>query len=371
MDKTKLVVERLLQESGIRIDGPDPWDIQVHDDRFYARALRGKNLGLGESYMDHWWDCPRLDEFFFRILSANILAKVSHRFRLALSVLPALLVNQQSRVRSSVVARKHYNLDNRLFMSFLDPYNQYSCGYFKNTDDLHRAQANKLELICRKIELKASDHVLDIGSGWGGFARYAAEHYGCKVTGVNISGEQIGFAQDFCKDLPVEICHCDYRDIRGTFDKIVSIGMFEHVGSKNYRTFMEKAHESLKPGGVFLLHTIGNNETHAQCDAWIRKYIFPNGMLPSLKQITKAIEGLFLVEDLHNLGPHYDKTLMAWYRNFQEAWTQLAARFDERFKRMWEYYLLSCAGAFRARYIQVWQIVLTQYGTPQPNSRSS
>ncbi len=370
MDKAKQVVERLFAESGVRINGSDPWDIQVHDDRMYARALSAKNLGLGESYMDGWWDCPRLDEFFFRIVSARLYEKISDGLVVLLSLLPALLVNQQSRVRSGMVAEKHYDLDNGLFMSFLDPYNQYSCGYFKHTDDLNQAQLNKLELICRKIGLKASDHVLDIGSGWGGFARYASEHHGCKVTGVCISREQISFAQDFCKDLPVEIRYCDYRDIQGRFDKIISIGMFEHVGSRNYRIFMEKVHGSLKPGGVFLLHTIGSNETHVGCDPWITKYIFPNSKLPSLKQITKVIESMFVLEDLHNLGPHYDKTLMAWCRNFREAWPRLASRFDDRFKRMWEYYLLSCAGSFRARDIQVWQIVLTPYGTPQPSSRT-
>jgi len=210
---------------------------------------------------------------------------------------------------------------------------------------------------------------MDIGFGWGGLAKYMAENYNCTVTGINISQEQISFAKEYCKDLPIRILHCDYRDMRDSFDKIVSVGMFEHVGRKNYTAFMRVAHRCLRDDGIFLLHTIGNNEGQIDSDPWITKYIFPNGMLPGLAQITKAIEGLFVLEDLHNLGPHYDKTLMAWNRNFQEAWSTLKGSYDERFKRMWEYYLLSCAGAFRARSIQLWQLVLTKYGTPQPSCR--
>jgi cyclopropane-fatty-acyl-phospholipid synthase len=145
--------------------------------------------------------------------------------------------------------------------------------------------------------------------------------------------------------------------------------MFEHVGVKNYRTFMQAAHQCLKDDGVFVLHTIGSNESQRFSDPWITKYIFPNGMLPSIAQISKAVEGLFVVEDLHNLGPHYEKTLLAWHANFQRAWPRLEGTYDHTFKRMWEYYLLSCAAGFRARYIQLWQFVLTKYGTPQPRCR--
>ena len=205
--------------------------------------------------------------------------------------------------------------------------------------------------------------MLDIGCGWGGFAKYAAENYSCHVTAVNISGEQLRYASEFCKGLPVHFENCDYRAVAGRFDKIVSVGMFEHVGQKNYRTFMDVVHRCLKDGGIFLLHTIGSNTSRTGCDPWITKYIFPNGMLPSIVQITKAVEGLFVIEDWHNLGPHYDKTLMAWNDNFQQVWPKLQEKYDTRFKRMWEYYLLSCAGAFRARSNQVWQIVMTKAGT--------
>jgi len=177
---------------------------------------------------------------------------------------------------------------------------------------------------------------------------------------VNISREQLCFARNACKDLPVRFLDCDYRAICGTFDKIVSVGMFEHVGRKNYRTFMKIVHRCLNDTGIFLLHTIGSNRSQVNLDPWFNRYIFPNGMLPSTAQIAKAFEGLFVIEDWHNLGLHYDKTLMAWNDNFRKAWPRLQEKYDTRFKRMWEYYLLSCAGAFRARRIQVWQILMTK-----------
>ncbi len=368
MQKEKLFIEKILSQAGVTINGTRPEDIRVKDDRFYRRVLSDGNLGLGESYMEGWWECGRLDELFYRILMARLDEKVRVKF----TDLPSLLLsfaNKQSKSRSRIVADRHYNLGNDLFQSFLDPYNQYSCAYFDGIDDLSSAQVKKLDLICRKMALKQRDRVLDIGCGWGGFARYAAEYYGCRVTAVNIAREQIDYAREFCRSLPVEIVECDYRDIRGTFDKVVSIGMFEHVGRKNYREFMSVVYRCLDDNGIFLLQTIGNNQSFERGDEWIDKYIFPNGQLPSVAWIGQAVEGLFVMEDWHNLGPHYDRTLMAWNENFQRAWPDLRSRYDEKFKRMWEYYLLSCAGAFRARRIQLWQIVFTKRGTPQPTCR--
>jgi len=369
MFRQKYMIEQFLAPAGITINGSMPWDIRVRDERLYPRLLRDKNLGLGESYMDGWWDCEQTDELICKVLKGGLEEKVRGGIKLLLPLLSAVLLNMQSKVRSLDVAKQHYDLDNELFMSFLDQYNQYSCAYFDGTDNLNEAQVKKMELIGRKLALRADDHVLDIGCGWGGLARYIAEKYGCKVTAVNISEQQIGYAKEFCKDVPVEILRCDYRDLEGSYDKIVSVGMFEHVGQKNYKTFMKAVHRSLKDGGIFLLHTIGGNESEVKCDPWISRYIFPNGLLPSMAQIGKAIEGLFILEDVHNLGPHYEKTLMAWHANFQKAWTKLKERFDDKFKRMWDYYLLSCAGSFRARNIQIWQLVLTKYGTLQPACR--
>lgn len=360
---------RLLSEAGVEINGRSPWDIQVHDERFGSRVMRELNLGLGESYMDGWWDCERLDELFVRLLTSGIEKRIRGSPRYLLRLLPAVLFNLQSRARARLIARRHYDLGNDLFLSFLGPTVQYSCACFEGTDDLDEAQRKKLGMICEKLELGPGQHLLDIGCGFGGLARFAAAEYGCEVTAVNISREQMLHAREICAGLPVRVLDQDYRAIEGRFDKIVSVGMFEHVGRRNYRTFMRVAHRCLARDGVFLLHTIGGNVSRFNCDPWIAKHIFPVGMLPSAALIGKAAEGLFVIEDWHNIGPHYDKTLMAWNRNFQAAWPGLAARYGGRFKRMWEYYLLTCAGAFRARRIQTWQLVMTRDGTGRTQPR--
>ena len=268
----------------------------------------------------------------------------------------------QSKSRSKEVAEKHYNLSSDLYMSFLDPYNQYTCGYFKDTDDLNKAQEQKLDLICKKLRLSSKDRVLDIGCGWGGFAKFAAERYGCHVTGITISDEQIKYTEKFCKGLPVTIVKSDYRDFKGKFDKVLVCGMIEHVGYKNYGTIMKMVHRCLKDDGLFLLHTVGSNTSVRFIDPWMAKYIFPNSMLPSIRQIAGAIEGLFIVEDLHNFGAYYYKTLMGWFKNFNKNWDKIKAKYDERFYRMWTYYLLCCAGTFRSRKNQLWQIVFSKNG---------
>jgi len=369
MSGEKELVARFLEEAGIEIDGPNRWDIQVHNERFYKRVLADQSLGLGESYMEGWWDCPSVDEFICRVLKNRTYTKIKGGWRIYLSLASDRFYNRQSLKRSRKVADQHYSLDNDLYMSFLDPYNQYSCAFFQNGESLSEAQRAKLDLICRKLALEDRHRVLDIGCGWGGWARYAARNYGCSVLGINICDEQIRYARKAAQGLPVRIEHRDYRDLNDRFDRIVSVGMFEHVGWKNYRTFMEIAHRSLEDDGVFLLQTIGKNETQPGEDPWIAKYIFPNSYLPSAAQIARAAEGLFVMEDWHNLGPHYEKTLLCWHENFQEAWPRLSRKYDERFKRMWDYYLLSCAGAFRAREIQLWQVVLSKTGIPQPPCR--
>ena len=369
MPKYDALLGNMLADIGISINGDSPWDIRVNDERTYMQVLRNKNLGLGEAYMEGWWDCRQLDEFICRILKAGLDNQVKGRQLLRLKSLGALIFNLQSRLRSRIVAKQHYNLDNELFTAMLDPYVQYSCAYFDKTDDLNEAQLRKMDLICRKLNISRGDNVLDVGCGWGGLAKYMAEHYNCRVTAINIAEEQISYAREFCKNLPVEIKHLDYRDLTGLYDKIVSVGMFEHVGPKNYKTFMKAVHNCLKNDGVFLLQTIGSNETEGSCDPWFNKYIFPNGKLPSIAQIGNSIEGLFVMEDWHNLGEHYEKTLLAWHKNLNNAWIQLKNKYDEKFRRMFEYYLLSCAGSFRARQMQLWQIVFTKYGAQQPVCR--
>jgi len=253
----------------------------------------------------------------------------------------------------------------------LDSGMTYTCGYWQNATTLDEAQEAKLDLICRKLELEPGMRVLDIGCGWGSFARYAAEHYGAAVTGLTISGEQAEMAKEHCRGLPVDILLQDYREVSGTFDRVLSIGMFEHVGYKNYRTYMEITRRCLKDDGIALIQTIGGNRSTTASNPWLSKYIFPNSMLPSIAQIGAAMEGIFVMEDWHNFGPHYDKTLMAWYANFENAWPKHRDRYGERFYRMWKFYLLSCAGTFRSRLNQLWQITMTPPGRRQPVCRLS
>ncbi|EAP72903.1 Cyclopropane-fatty-acyl-phospholipid synthase [Ralstonia solanacearum UW551] len=203
---------------------------------------------------------------------------------------------------------------------------------------------------------------LDIGCGWGSFMRFAAERYGVQCTGATISAEQADFVRTRCAGLPIEVRLADYRDLDGRFDRIVSLGMFEHVGRKNHETYLRVAERCLADDGLLLLHTIGRNATGHGTDPWIDRYIFPNGEIPTLADIGLACEDRFVVEDLHNFGADYDRTLMAWHANFEAAWPVFAGTLGPRFRRMWRYYLLSCAGAFRARDLQLWQWVLSKPG---------
>ncbi len=353
----------LLSEADIDINGNREWDIQVFDDRFYKRVFAEGSLGLGESYMDKWWEVEALDQFFCKILSARIDSKLNP-YRMIWLILQSKLLNLQGVRRAFHVGKAHYDIGNDLFSLMLDKRLVYTCGYWKNATNLNQAQEDKLELVCRKIGLKKNQRILDIGCGWGSFIKFAAEKHGAKVVGITVSKEQAEFAKNNCAGLPVEIRLQDYREVDDKFDHIVSLGMFEHVGHKNYKKYMEVASRCLKEDGIFLLHTIGAITTRYTPDPWINKYIFPNGVLPSMKDISKAVEKYFILEDFHNFGADYDKTLMAWFHNFDSNWMQLSDKYGEQFYRMWKYYLLGCAGAFRARNIQLWQLVFTKNGVP-------
>lgn len=361
MNSSYRLAEELLQEADIKINGDQERDFQLHDSRVFAQALTRGNLGLGESYMDGEWDSKALDQFFYYLLKSDVQTKIKPS-RLLLHYLKNRFFNLQSRRRSWQVGEAHYDIGNDFYKKMLDDRMVYTCGYWKDAENLNQAQEAKLELACQKLGLEAGMRVLDIGCGWGSFMRYAAEKYGVECVGITISKEQAELAKENCSGLPVEVRLQDYRDVTDKFDRIISLGMFEHVGPKNHRKYMEVANRCLAPDGLFLLHTIGRNIGDTMPDPFIEKYIFPNGELPSIAHIGKAAEGLFVVEDLHNFGADYDKTLMAWHANFEAAWPEFKDQYGERFYRMWRYYLLSCAGAFRARDIQLWQWVLSPKG---------
>lgn len=362
VNKQKQLARELFRLADVQIEGSRPWDIRIHDDRFYSRVLRDGSLGFGESYMAGWWDAESVDELVSKLLTADLHKKVSRSPKLFFQLVKAIVLNPGSPKRAHEIGEKHYDIGNDLYERMLDSRMVYTCGYWKDALDLEEAQEAKLDLVCRKIGLKAGDRVLDIGCGWGSFARFAAKRYGAHMIGITISKEQVELAKKRCEGLPVEIRLQDYRDVKETFDHVISLGMFEHVGYKNYRTYMEVVKRVLKPGGLFLLHTIGGNTSGKTTDPWIDKYIFPGSMLPSPKQVTNAIEGMFVLEDWHNFGPDYDKTLMAWFNNFDQHWGEIKNTYGEAFYRMWKYYLLACAGSFRCRYNQLWQIVLSPNG---------
>lgn len=350
----------ILKLADIEINGKRDWDIQIHNNKTFKRILSQGTLGLGESYMDGWWDCKALDQFIDRVLRAHLEKKIRTP-KFVWLVIKAKLTNAQRR-KAFEIGEKHYDIGNDLFSIMLDKRMIYTCGYWKKAKNLDQAQENKLKLTCKKLGLKPGMKILDIGCGWGGFLKYAAENYGVSGVGITVSKEQVALAKEVCKDLPIEIRLQDYGDLNEKFDRIVSLGMFEHVGSKNYKKFMKVVDCCLVDKGIFLLHTIGTKNLGGGTDPWLDKYIFPEGSLPSAHQITKASKGIFILEDWHNFGTDYDKTLLAWHNNFNKGWPKIRDKYGERFRRMWNYFLLSCAGAFRSRSIQLWQIVFSKGG---------
>jgi cyclopropane-fatty-acyl-phospholipid synthase len=353
-------LQELLAPADIIIDGDRPWDPRVNDDRFFDLAFAG-SLAIGEAFMDGMWECDQLDELVCRFRSARL----DQQFKIGSDgwrVLKAKLRNRQSQSRSYDMGKKVYDGAIDLFEATLDPRMVYSCAYWKNATNLAQAQEAKLDLACRKLGLKPGMKVLDIGCGWGSFVKFAAENYGVEVVGVTVSREQMEYGQNRCKGLPVEIRFQDYRDVTGTFDRVFSAGMFEHVGPRNHRRYFETAHRVLADDGLFLLHTVGGNRSLPSVDAWIDKYIFPDSVMPSAAQISSAVEQLFVIEDWHNFGPDYRKTLVAWFQNFDRNWPALRATYGERFYRMWKFYLLACAGTFGARVSHLWHFVLSKHG---------
>jgi cyclopropane-fatty-acyl-phospholipid synthase len=362
-DSLRQRAAELLQTAGVQIDGTAPTDIRVHDDQLYARVFAHGSLGLGEAYIDGWWDADDLAGLFTRILSSHLDEHLKTLDTL-ISHLKARFINMQRGQHAFEIGKAHYDRGNDLFKAMLGKYMMYSCGYWAQATSLDDAQEAKLDLICRKLQLKPGMRLLDIGCGWGEALKFAVERYGVSGVGVTVSNEQAELARGLCQGLPIEIRLQDYRELDEPFDASMSIGMFEHVGSKNYREYFEVARRCLKGDGLSLLHCIGTNYAPGRPDPWIEKYIFPNSMIPAASQVTAALEGLFVVEDWHNFGGDYDRTLTAWRANFDAAWPELSTSYDERFRRMWHFYLAVSAAVFRSRRDQLWQLTLSPHGVP-------
>lgn len=369
-NRAREVCVDMLASAGITVGGPEPWDVTIHDERVWARVLRDSTLGGGEAYVEGWWDSPAIDQTICRLQQIKAVDALRENWMIVPHLVKARLMNLQSLRRAFDNGQRHYDIGNDLYEAMLDKRMLYTCALWSTgARTLEEAQDAKLEMICRKLGLRAGMKVLDLGCGWAGFAAYAAEHHGVEVVGITVSKEQVSFAKQHYAHLPIDIRLDDYRNATGTYDAVTSIGLMEHVGPKNYRAYFELVDRLLAPGGVAFVHTIAGNKARAHIDPWFDRYVFPNSALPSLGQLVAAMEGLFIPEDVHNIGEDYDPTLMAWFARFEAAWPALRAHYGERFFRIWKFYLLASAGSFRARAQQLFQIVMTRRGTTAPVGR--
>ena len=359
------VIREALAGAGITVGGDAPWDIQVKDSRTYGRILRDGTIGVGESFTEGWWDCQALDQMIERAVRGNLYGVLAKSWTMRAQLVRSRLFNLQA-TRAFEVGERHYDVGNDLYREMLGPRMMYTCAYFKETDSLDAAQEAKLDLVCRKIGLAPGMRVLDLGCGWAGFAAFAAERYGVSVVGYTVSREQAAWAHEHYGALPIEIRLEDYRHATGSYDAVVSIGLMEHVGPKNHRGYMQLAARRLVPGGRAFIHTIGGASPRTQIDPWFDKYIFPNAAIPTLGQLATAMEEILVPEDVQNIGPHYDRTLMAWWANFDAAWPRLRDKYGDTFYRRWKFYLLVSAAYFRTRQHNLYQIVATPAGAPQP-----
>jgi cyclopropane-fatty-acyl-phospholipid synthase len=372
----------ITEAADVRFNGERPWDLRVHNPSLFSELLGNGSLALGNSYVRGDWDCDQLDELIRRLLLARGNRPLSKRAQLQslMQLLKERVTNPQSLRRAFVVGEQHYDIDPRVYAAMLDPHMTYSCGYWHQAQDLNSAQEQKLRLICEKLELRPGHSLLDIGCGWGSLAAFAARHYGVEVVGITVSVQQAAFIREQHGELPIQVAVCDYRRLdeitQQQFDRVASIGMYEHVGRRNDRTFHQVIHRALRDDGLALLQTIGSDRTTDQTDAWIDTHIFPGGRLPSAQQLCRGVEPFFLIEDWENFGLDYDRTLMAWWQNFDANWPSLQRDINGDFYRFWRYYLLSCAGFFRSRIGQLWQVVLSKpqrqqsYRSWRPGQRS-
>ena len=342
--------------------------IRLADARVARDIALKPELAAGEAYMNHRLIVENDDIMglltLIRLNSPWEKGKVPDDHRWISRVWGRLMgrldrLNWDARAKRNVA--HHYDLDDRLYDLFLDANRQYSCGYFRTPDtDLDTAQRDKMAHIAAKLDLKSGMRVLDIGSGWGGMALYLNRHFDVDVVGITLSEEQLKFARASAARAGVadrvQFELTDYRDVRGSFDRIVSVGMFEHVGPPHYRAFYAKCRELLTDDGVMLLHTIGRMSTPGTTDQWASKYIFPGGYAPSLSEITAASERSLIQTDAETWRLHYAWTLRHWYARIMDNRAAIEVIYDARFFRMWQFYFAGCASAFEHGVLCVYQL---------------
>lgn len=349
-------------------------DIVVHDDRFYEKVLRQQTRGLGESYVNGWWDTPDITKLIITVIRG--LPQIRKHLKINLSLIfsqfAGSFYNRQAKQRNARDVQAHYDIGNELYEIMLDKNMVYSCAYFQDPLwTLEQAQEAKIDLVYRKLHIPNQGigtdpvRVLDIGCGWGFGLIHGARYYNIEGVGLTLSQNQFESGQRLTKKLPVEIRLQDYRDLpdEEKFDAIFSIGMFEHVGRKNYSQLMHVVEKHLKPNGLFLLHTIGTAKP-GPLEPWMNKYIFPGAYLPSRTLISESTEKLFVLQDFQNFGLHYARTLEEWYQRFMKGWPILRdlrpELYTDRFFRMWKYYLLSSAAGFYTGRNDLWQFVFSK-----------
>ena len=326
-----------------------PGTSRSHDERLYQRVLRDGTLGVGETFVDGWWDCDALDQMIDKVVRADLPSTLGKSWVLVAHAVRRSLFNRQA-ARAFEVGERHYDIGNDLYRAMLGPRMVYTCAYWRRRDNLDAAQEAKLDLVCRKIGAAPGMRVLDLGCGWAGFASFAAEHYGASVVGYTVSREQVAWAKQHYGHLPIDIRLDDYRNATGTYDAVVSIGLMEHVGPKNHRAYMEQAVRCLAPGRRRVHpHHRRHRRAGARSIPGSRSTSSPTRSLPSLGQLATAMEGVARPRGRAQHRPALRPTLMAWWQNFDAAWPSLRDKYGDRFYRMWKYYLLVSAAYFRAR----------------------
>jgi len=372
--RTETLITAGLTRAGVTVNGPNPWDIRVLDNRLFRRVVGTRELGFGDSYVEGWWECDRIDELVTRILRTGIKRILPPGISGLTLAARSVITNTQGSERAGDNATAHYGQHDALLRLILGEPLVYSCADWRDATDLADAQHAKIDRLASKLQLRPGMRVLDIGCGWGATADYLSTRHGVIVVGITPVAAQATHAARHHRHSDVSFVTTDFSNFTSPkpFDRIYSVGMVEHVGPKNLKPFFRHCQDLLVDDGIMFHQTIGRRTPRASTDAWIDRRIFPGGAIPSVQQLSRAWSAGWVLEDFENLGPDYDRTLMAWLGLLEGKKDQVLDQFGEEMYRTFRFYFQYCAGAFRARELQLWQLVLTKHPAPyqyrRPNS---